>query len=484
MGLAAWGLAAAGLVVAVALAVAGRDRGIWGDEDTYIAMTASLARDGDLVFDERDLEWAMARPGGPPATLILQRVASGVSYSKPVVYPLLALPVYALLGDAGLVATNVLLAVAALLVGWLYLRRLGPATRAALTLLTFAVCGVLPFYLGWRMSDVAQIAFGLAGLALVASALRAPPGRRSLLGAAGGLLLGLLAAMRLPGLALAAAAVAGGVWIGRRRAAAAVALAALLGFGLASGAGLALAGSANPYKEVRASFNGETGYPVDGQRRLAAFRHQAGHPVGGLAAAVRLDPQRLLGALLPDRPAYRAAGLLPGGPGAAGRRLRRTRSAGAGAARRSGGDRPVLSPLAAGELLWRLDVLWQPLLSDRLPGAAGGAAPAAVGALPGAVLGGGSDRRRLGPGLDDWPWRSAPRRARATPPPACSGCCPARRRRARWTAFAAVTGAATSCASSTRFADDDEDELPPRRRARRRPSWSWRFASRATRCAW
>ena len=37
-----------------------------------------------------------------------------------------------------------------------------------------------------------------------------------------------------------------------------VALTALLGFGLASGAGIALTGSANPYNMVRATFNALT----------------------------------------------------------------------------------------------------------------------------------------------------------------------------------------------------------------------------------
>ncbi len=250
-------------MLAVALAVVGGGRGVWGDEDTYLAMTASLARDGDLAFGEADRLWAVERPDGQPATLILQRIGSDASYSKPVLYPLLALPFYTLAGEAGLVAVNLFLAAAALLVAWFCLRRLGGASRAALTLVTFAGCGVLPFYLGWRMSDVAQTALSLAGLALVATGLRSPAGRGGLLRAAGGgLLLGLLAAMRLPGLALAAAAVAGGLWTGRRRAAAAVALAALVGFGLASGAGVALTGTANPYKAVRASFSGETGYPV------------------------------------------------------------------------------------------------------------------------------------------------------------------------------------------------------------------------------
>jgi len=50
-----------------------------------------------------------------------------------------------------------------------------------------------------------------------------------------------------------------------------VALTALLGFGLASGAGIALTGSANPYKEVRSSFSGETGYPAGEGRAWQRF---------------------------------------------------------------------------------------------------------------------------------------------------------------------------------------------------------------------
>jgi hypothetical protein len=259
----AWVLAGGGLLLAVALLVAGGGRGIWGDEDTYVGMTASLTRDGDLAFDERDREWAETRPGGPPATVILQRVGSGVSYCQPVISPLMGVPAYGLFGPSGLVVLNLMLLAGALILAWLFLRRLGSAPRTALTLITFAACSVLPFYLGWRMSDVAQTAFSLAGLTLVATGLRAQSGRRALLAVGGGgLLLGALAAMRLPGLALVAAAAGGGLWLGRWRRSAAAALAALLGFALASGAGLALAGSGNPYKEVRSGFSGETGYPV------------------------------------------------------------------------------------------------------------------------------------------------------------------------------------------------------------------------------
>jgi hypothetical protein len=268
-------LAGLGLLLLLALLVVGVGRGAWGDEDTYLAMTASLARDGDLMFEEPDRDWALGRSSGLPATLILQRVGSRVSYSKPVAYPLLALPFYGVLGESGLQVANLLMMAGALFVAWRYLRRLGPADRATLTLVTFAACGVLPFYLGWQMSDVAQASLCLAGLTLVAGSLRASGDAGWWSGAViGGLMLGLLAEMRLPGLALAAAAVAAGLWVGRRRRAVVVALAALLGFALASGAGLALTGSANPYKEVRSGFSEETGYPLGEDEAWQRFDRQ------------------------------------------------------------------------------------------------------------------------------------------------------------------------------------------------------------------
>ncbi len=254
-----WLLAAAGLVVAVALGLARSERAPWGDESTYLAMTASLVEDGDLVFDERD------RARVAPRAVILQRAADGtVSYSKPAVFPLLAAPLYAALGPRGMVALNLLAGAAALWLAWRFLLRLGSKRHAALTLATFAVCSVLPFYLGWKMSDALRVAFCLAGLVLAVG----PPegaGRRPLAAAAaGGLLLGLVAAMRYPGGALAAAAVLAALAGGRRRRAVVVALAVVVGLVAASGAGLWLTGSANPYKAARASFNGDTGYPVTG----------------------------------------------------------------------------------------------------------------------------------------------------------------------------------------------------------------------------
>ena len=98
-------------------------------------MTASLAHDGDLIFDERDLERLEERAPGPTPAVILQRTEKGITFSKPVLYPILTTPLYSLLGDSGMVATNAGLLTIALVLFWRRLRRLGPPSRAFWTLL-------------------------------------------------------------------------------------------------------------------------------------------------------------------------------------------------------------------------------------------------------------------------------------------------------------------------------------------------------------
>ena len=77
-----------------------------GDEGTYVAMTASLAHDRDLEFGEADAARARAHAGGE--TVILQRTPSGVAYSKPVVYPLVAAAFFAAAGERGMAVANAL----------------------------------------------------------------------------------------------------------------------------------------------------------------------------------------------------------------------------------------------------------------------------------------------------------------------------------------------------------------------------------------
>ena len=71
-----------------------------GDEGTYVAMTASLAADGDLWFTAEDAARASGRGGG--AALILQRTERGISFSKPILYPLAASPFHLVGGEHGM----------------------------------------------------------------------------------------------------------------------------------------------------------------------------------------------------------------------------------------------------------------------------------------------------------------------------------------------------------------------------------------------
>ncbi len=249
---------------------------LWGDEGTYVAMTASLVRDGDLVFAEPDRQWAAERQPEAGATVILQRTGAGLTYSKPVVQALLGAPFFALFGEVGLVLLNAVGAAAALVFGWLLLRRRGAGELSALTILTFFGCAALLPYVLWRVSDLLQFSLTLIGLVLAVSGLGRPggSGRTWPLWAAalGGVALGLAAAMRLPNAALAAAAALACLLVGRPKRALAVGGAAALSFALAIGAGAVLTGTANPYKAARTSFNAETGYPVGPDADVALER--------------------------------------------------------------------------------------------------------------------------------------------------------------------------------------------------------------------
>lgn len=239
---------------------------LWGDEGTFVAMTASLVRDGDLIFAEPDRTWAEERRPEVGATVIVQRTGAGLSYSKPVAYALLAAPLYALFGEIGLVILNAGALVLALILAWRLLRRRGADELGALTTLSFFGCAALLPYVLWRVSDLVQFSLTLIGLTLACAGLRLPrapsSGRPPWVAAAGGAALGLVASMRLTNAALVIAAILTCLLAGRAKRGLAVAAGAVLAFALATGAGQLLTGTVNPYKTVRTSFNGETGYPV------------------------------------------------------------------------------------------------------------------------------------------------------------------------------------------------------------------------------
>jgi len=272
--------AAAAVALLLALGVLRHEPGaLRGDEATFVAMAASLVRDGDLRFEAADETWARARPDRP-AALILEQTSRGIAYSKPVLYPLLAAPFVAGLGAAGLWVLNALAVGAALALAAAALARRGGGERAGETVLLFLVASPVAVYLVWRMTESLQLALATAGLALSLGAELGPtpPGSGRLgrlldaRGApfAGAALLGLLVGLREPNAAIAAVPVLAALLARRFRRAAALAAIAALAYGAVVAVTFALTGAANPYKALRSTFTGETGYPLPGANEVSA----------------------------------------------------------------------------------------------------------------------------------------------------------------------------------------------------------------------
>jgi hypothetical protein len=241
-----------------------------GDEGTYLAMAESLALDGDLRIDKRDVQRLVESGSLGRQAVILQHAGDADFYSKPTLYPLLAAPFYRLAGGPlGLVALNLFALGGALWCAWCYLRRFDP-DRALLTLTSFAGAGALLAYVAWRTADLIQVAAVLAGLALClgplprrglddpAPTLFASPWAALL----GGALLGLAGSLRITNLAMAAAPLVA-LLLHRRHRRAALVAAGLAGALLAGAcSNWVLAGSPSPYRTTRATFDAASGYPT------------------------------------------------------------------------------------------------------------------------------------------------------------------------------------------------------------------------------
>jgi hypothetical protein len=243
-----------------------------GDEGTFMAMAASLAEDGDLRFDQRDEKRIRQQPKGGRWVVILQQTASGLAYSKPAPFPILAAPFQRLFGEFGLVLCNGLALALALALAFEFARRLGPADLAALTAVTFVGASCVMSYVVWRISDSLQLSMALAGLVLCVAALRPaeqpssnPLGRfleSSWAAWIGAVVLGVVAVMRYPNALLGVGASA--AYLVNRRWRRGLAVLGLFGLSFlgTSLVNWAMTGAAVPYKAKRTSFNIQTGYPV------------------------------------------------------------------------------------------------------------------------------------------------------------------------------------------------------------------------------
>jgi hypothetical protein len=140
----------------------------WSDGATYHAMAMSLARDGDLRYEGKDLERTLVEYPGGPTGLFLKKSAGGLYYAKSLIYPLVGAPFVRVFGGTrGLLVLNALCFGLALFLGYGELWRRGlPEASALVLVLGLFVCGVAPLYVWWLTPEVFNFALITLGLVM------------------------------------------------------------------------------------------------------------------------------------------------------------------------------------------------------------------------------------------------------------------------------------------------------------------------------
>jgi hypothetical protein len=172
----------AAMVVGVCLV---RLPGFWGDGATYYTMAHSLAEDGDLRYEARDVFRVRREFPSGPQGLFLKRASGGlrgdgaggfpwvrrvtdddkrIYFAKAFTYPVAAAPLVALMGTRGLLVTNALALGFTLVLAYLELRtRASPAWSLAAAL-SLVLATVAPLYLVWPTPELFTLALVAAGL--------------------------------------------------------------------------------------------------------------------------------------------------------------------------------------------------------------------------------------------------------------------------------------------------------------------------------
>lgn len=157
----------------------------WSDGATYHAMARSLAEDGDVRYEARDVFRSRREFEQGPQGIFLKRVYGGwrldfsmgwpfvhhlpeaeqrVYFAKSLAYPLAAAPLVRLFGTRGLLLLNALALWTALAVAYAELRRHSPPGPALLCAVVLLGGTVAPLYLIWLTPELFNL--GLVALAL------------------------------------------------------------------------------------------------------------------------------------------------------------------------------------------------------------------------------------------------------------------------------------------------------------------------------
>jgi hypothetical protein len=263
------------------------------DEAAYYGMAQSLAHDGDLRFEQRDVDRFFTEfPYGPVNNLILM---SGdgwktVHYAKPFVYSLFAAPFARLAGARGILVFNTALLVAMIWMGTLYLRRFNEEGIAALYAAAFFLFSVGFVYVYWLQPEVFNMAAVTAclffGLPREGAEEGLPRRRRELICAAlSGAALALAVANK-PMLALLGVAPLWSIWRDRRWRQVGAWLGGAAGcLALTAAVSMALTGRPTAYLAVQRG-----GFTLCGPGQMPIFPGVAAAPAGAAAPGADATP--------------------------------------------------------------------------------------------------------------------------------------------------------------------------------------------------
>ena len=173
-------VASAGLFAAAAAA---RIPHFWSDGATYHGMAWSLARDGDLQYEARDVFRTRREFPTGPQGIFLKRASGGfeltgefpflarvppadprIYFAKAFAYPVAAAPFVLLFGTRGLLLANAAFLAGTLALAYAELLRRMKAPRAAVVTLVLFLGTVTPVYLFWPQPEVFNVFLITAGL--------------------------------------------------------------------------------------------------------------------------------------------------------------------------------------------------------------------------------------------------------------------------------------------------------------------------------
>jgi hypothetical protein len=170
------------LAAAVSVDVVRTGYGIKGDESTYVAMTLSLAYDGDLSYQRRDLErfWGIYKQGpegiflkrgknfrlrlraAPPFLRVFNDTEEArndrLFFAKAMAYSVAAAPFVRLFGMNGFLIFHVALLALVCAAGYAFLSAASPPASAAAFVLAFFGASVVPVYMVFLSPEIFNLA--------------------------------------------------------------------------------------------------------------------------------------------------------------------------------------------------------------------------------------------------------------------------------------------------------------------------------------